>query len=167
MDLWHAVTNWVDRNRGVAFGLLLSVLACLCLVGCPITTTSLRDPGQKVTVAELEAEDIALTAGLEKRKVGIEADLASYNVDVHAHNAKVEAANADIERKAEWRAKIVETIGGIGTAAATGTLTPEAGVAAVIQLTTLFSALGLAYDNRRKDKVITAKSAAAESPSTG
>lgn len=157
MDILHSLTNWVDHNRGIVFALILSVLGSAVLVGCPITTQSLINPSEKVTVAELQSEDIVLTADMDKRKVQIEGLLGQYNVDVEAHNAKIELAQAEIQRKAEMRAKIVEIVGGLGTAAATGSLTPEAGVAAVLQLTTLLSTIGLVYDNRRKDKLITAK----------
>jgi len=148
MDALHAVLNWLDHNRYLAIGLLVAVLLSAGIVGCQPTTASLTTPGEKVTATELEREAVTVGADLAKRGASLEADVAAYN-------AALAAAAADIERQYAIRAAIVETVGSLGVAAAEGTISPAAGIGAIIQLLTLGAAGGLLLDNRRKDKVIT------------
>jgi len=107
-------------------------------------------------VVEFEGEVITLSAQLDKDAARIESDLTQHNIDIKAFNERVELGQDDINKKLERRATFVQTVGGVGQALISGQLTPQAGIAAVIQLVTLFGVVGLGYDNRRKDKRIVA-----------
>jgi len=154
MDVLHKALKWVDHNRGVTAALVLAILLCVALVGCPVTTASLVTPDKDVTVTEFEGEVITLSAQLDKDAAAIDASLTQHNIDVEAFNQRVDLGQEELTKKVELRTTVVNTIGGVGTALVSGTLTPQAGVAAVIQIATLLAAVGLGYDNRRKDKVM-------------
>jgi len=166
MDILHKALKWVDFNRGVVCSMLLALLLCIGLVGCPITTASLITPGSDVTVAEFQGEVITLSSQLDKSAAAIDASLTQHNIDVQAFNKRVELGQDAINKKVELRTEIVAVIGGAGTALLSGTLTPQAGVAAVLQIATLFAAAGLTLDNRRKDKVIAAKTSTTAPPAS-
>ena len=152
MDVLHKLLNVADHNRWLVVGLVAAVLVAAALIGCEPRTVSLRTPGERVTAAELEREAVAAAAELEARQ----AELAAA---VEAHNAAVAAAEDDLSRQIELRRGIVEAVGAVGAAAAGGTLTPAAGVAAMVQVLTLGAAAGAVADNRRKDRVIRDKAA--------
>ena len=150
----HSFLKFLDHNRYAVIGILLAVLAAAALTGCAITTASTMTPGEKVTATELSREVAVAEAGFAGRQADLEAGAAVLNADIEAHNTAVYDAHAELQRKAEFRATIVETVGALGLAATQGAISPAAGVGAIVQLLTLGAAGGLLADNRRKDRVI-------------
>lgn len=157
MDILHSVLKWVDYNRGLVISLVLGLIAATWMVGCDVKTGSLLDPARQVTGAQLDREITTLQEQLDKRSAAIKAQEAEYNADVIAANANITAANADLEAQAQLRLKLIEMAGGIGSAVASGGFTAPAAIGSVVQLLTLLTTGGLLYDNRRKDRVITAR----------
>jgi len=153
-DGLHSTLTFVDHNRYVVIGILLAMLLAAAVPGCQVTTASTLLAGEKVTGDELAREVAVAESDFAKRRAGLDAEATALNADIEAHNTTVEAAEADLQRKAEFRASIIETVGSLGVAAAEGTVNPAAGVGAIVQLLTLGAAGGLLADNRRKDKVI-------------
>jgi len=136
-DLWKAI----DHNRWLAFALTCALVLTIVFIGCAPKTGSIITPGKTVTQAELESEAL-----------GVESD---YDAAI----AKLKVARSDLAAKYAARRKVVEVVGALGTAAAGGTVNPLVGIAALIQLATVGAAAGAIVDNRRKDKVIKAKTA--------
>ena len=156
-DGLHSTLKIIDHNRYAVIGILLAVMVAATLTGCQVTTASTLTPGEHVTADELSREVAVAEAGFAKRHADLEAGAGALNADIDAHNATVETARSELQRKAEFRAAIVETVGSLGLAAAEGTVSPAAGVGAIVQLLTLGAAGGLLADNRRKDRVIQTK----------
>lgn len=157
----HSFLKFLDHNRYAVIGILLAVLAAAALTGCAITTASTMTPGEKVTATELSREVAVAEAGFAGRQADLEAGAAVLNADIEAHNAAVDSARSDLQQKAEFRATVIETVGALGLAATQGTISPAAGVGAIVQLLTLGAAGGLLADNRRKDRMITENAAPA------
>jgi len=143
MDMLHKALKWVDQNRYMAVAVILAVGLAVWLLGCQPMTASVRHPGEQVTAVELEREAALIES------------------DIQAQLKALEMARADIERQVALRAQAVEILGGLATAATTGTFTPATGINAGLTLLGLIG-LGAVADNRRKDKVIAEKSAAAK-----
>lgn len=154
MDVIHNGMKWADYNRGTLLGLILAVLACVWLVGCPATTQSLIRPGETVDAPALEREIITQQAAFDVESAAIAQRIAEYNTNVDAFNAKIEAAATHLQEQYEQRAAIVETLGSLVGSIASGGFSPAAGIGAVISLAGLGLAGGLGYDNIRKRKVI-------------
>lgn len=138
MDGLHAVLKWADHNRFLAGLLVVALLGVLAFAGCEPTTPSVLRPGEKVTTSQLQSE------------------AAQIDADYEAKAKQLEIAYTDLQSQYAKRQQIVGIIGALGQAAATGGLNPAAGVAGAIQVLTLAAAGGLALDNRRKDKQISA-----------
>jgi len=162
-DGLHSTLKIIDRNRYAVIGILLAAMVAAALTGCQVTTASTLTPGEQVTADELSREVAVADAGFATRRADLEAGAAALNADIEAHNTAVDAAESELQRKAEFRATIIETVGSLGMAAAEGTVSPAAGIGALVQLLTLGAAGGLLADNRRKDRVIDAETAATES----
>lgn len=142
MDALHAVTKWVDHNRYVALALVFGVLLSVGMLSCQPKTGSLIEPGKKVTAQEFAREALVVEA------------------DVKGKLAAIEVGLVDLTAQYELRAKGIELLAGLGNLAATGGLNPTTAAGAVLQLLTLVALGGGVLDNRRKDKVIAAKSSA-------
>ncbi len=135
MDAVHETAKVVDRKRYLILGMVLAALSCLWIVGCPATTHSVLNPGEKV-----DAEGLKMEA-----------------VEVEALVAKLEVAQADLQKKQEMRLKAVEMIGAAGQAIVAGQFTPAAGVSAGITLAALFLGAGAIADKKRTDAVLKKK----------
>ena len=136
MDFLNKLLKVADHDRWKVIGLLLGILAAVAIVGCQPTTGSVLNPGEKVARAELASEAATLKAQAE------------------ANVAKIEAGFADLDKQAEFRADVINTLGGLATAAAEGTISPTAGIASIVNLALLGLAGGGIIDGRRKDKLI-------------
>lgn len=141
MDLLHKLTNLIDRDRGKFFGLLLALLISGCIVGCQPKTLSIDGSGRTVTQTEFTREVATAQAQLEAQAKTLESNATE--------------GQADLNRQAQLRADIINGLGTVATAAATGTLNPAAGVGSIVSIALLGVAGGAALDSRRKDKVIT------------
>lgn len=159
MDISHKILVWLDHNRHLALALGIALCLVIGLASCAPKTGSLLFPEVRVSAAQLDTEVITVETDLQKRAIEITALQEKYNADVAAANKRIETAKADIKSQKEMRIKLVEIAGALGTAAAAGTINPAAGIAAAIQVVTLLAAGGAVLDNRRKDKIITAKKA--------
>ena len=135
MDALHTAFNWLDHNRYMAVAVVLAVSLAIWLVGCQPMTQSVLHSDQTVTANELERE------------------AAIIDGEIQVKLKALELARADIERQVALRAQAVEILGGLATAASTGTFTPAAGINGAITFLGLIG-LGAVADNRRKDKVI-------------
>jgi len=141
MDGLHKALKWIDHNRYLSTALVVALLIAVAFAGCQPTTQSVLNPGEKVTAVELQREAAVIKA------------------DYKAKLKSLEVAKADLEQQYELRQQIVGVVGALGQTAAGGGLTPTAGIAGAVQLLTLAAAGGALVDNRRKDKIIKAKSA--------
>lgn len=148
MDLWHKILNFLDHERGKVIGLVIAALLASWIVGCQPTTTSTLDPERTVTPPELAREVVITQGGFDKRADVLNADIATYN-------QTVEVAEADLEAKFALRTKIIEVVGGLGTAIATGGFSAPAAIGSIIQLAMLGLVGGSVVDTVRKNKVIT------------
>lgn len=154
MDLLHTVVKWAEHNRWLVLSLVVALALSSWIIGCQPKTTSLLDPDKQVPAATLEREAVVIEAGLAKQVATLRQLEAAYNADVVKMNASIEMAQADIKRQVELRLKFIEVLGGIGSAVASGGLTAPAAVGSAVQVLTLLAAGGLAFDTRRKSKVI-------------
>ncbi len=138
-DLIHDAMKWIDHNRylAIAFVIGSGIVIAMFLSGCVPTATY---DGQ-------EHDAITLAAEGDKIAARHASEIAEY-----------EAAAGVIGKKAERNKQINNVIGSLGTAVLSGTLTPQAGLAAGLQVITLLTAGGLVIDNKKKDKVIKIKS---------
>ncbi len=143
-DIVHRAANFADHNRGLCAGLALAAAAALWLGACQPRTQSLLDPARRVTAGELQRE------------------LAQVESEYAARLRAGEAALRDLQAQYESRARVAQLAGGAAALAVGGDLTPSALVGSLLQFLTLFGAAGLAYDNRRKDRVIAGRSAGAK-----
>lgn len=84
--------------------------AAAALTGCQATTASTLRLGEKVTADELSREIAVTEADFAKRRAALEASAPALNADIEAHNATVESAQAELQRKAEFRATIIDTV---------------------------------------------------------
>jgi len=147
MDVLHKLLTTLDHNRWAVGLTIVAVMISAGLIGCQPETQSLVDPQRRVSADELAREASTLRASLQKRQAEVTADTA-------ALAEQAEIAEADIMRQMELRKTVIETLGGIGTAVAKGSLDTASGVGAVMQLTLLAIAGGGVIDRRRKDDVI-------------
>lgn len=148
MDVWHKILNFLDHERGKVIGLAVAALLAAWIVGCQPTTTSTLDPERTVTPSGL-AREVAITQGtFDKRADVLDADIATYN-------RKAEIAGVELEDKIALRVKIVEVVGGIGTAVATGGFSAPTAISAILQVVMLGLAGGAVVDTVRKNRVIT------------
>ncbi len=154
MDVFNKALKFVDHQRGLCVGLLLTVIVAVGLFGCDPKTASIFDPVRLVTASQLQREVAKAQAGFDKKAALIAQLAAELDADVESTNAEVEAAVADLERKAAHRKKIIETIGGIGTAFATGGVSTPAAISSVMQLALVGLAGGAGYDSLRKNRLI-------------
>ena len=138
-DIVHDVMKWIDHNRylAIAFVIGSGIIIAMLLGGCVPTAT----------YDGIEHDAITLAAEGDKIAARHASEIADY-----------EAAGSIIANKTERNNQINEILGSLGTAALSGTITPQAGLAAGFQLMTLLGAGGLLIDNKKKDKVIIAKS---------
>lgn len=144
-DMMHRLANFVDHNRGLCAGVALAGIVGLAVAGCEPRTQSVLDPARHVTARELRRE------------------VAQVESDYATRLRAADLAREDLQSQFEFRARVVQLTGGLASLASGGDLTPSALLGSILQLLTLFSTAGLAYDNRRKDRVIAAKGNGADS----
>jgi hypothetical protein len=135
-DVMHRLANFVDHNRGLCAGMALAGVVAIAMAGCQPRTQSVLDPARRVTARELHRE------------------VAQVESDYAARLRAAELAREDLRAQFDLRARVVQLTGGLATLAGGGDLSAPALFGSLLQLLTLFSTAGLAYDNRRKDRVI-------------
>jgi len=167
-DYLHELLKMLDHDRyAILLPVMVLVLGALVLVpalSCAGPKTfSIKDPGKKVTSAELNREVIEEKARLDLEKAGIEkartncstdytAKVESYNVQVQALNEKAEVAQAVIVAKQEQAMVVLETI---DTAVKTYVPAPFAApISLVLGLAGAAFGIGKRGDTARKDAVI-------------
>ncbi len=147
MDWFHSMTKWIDYNRGVVVGIILTVVFVAIMAGCQITTPSPVNPGTQVTAAELQIEATAAISRLDKQQAVLDAER-------EALAEGLAVAEADLQAKTEQRQALIEGVAGIGTMVAEGSVSTPSIIGAVTQLGLLLVGGGAMLDNRRKDTVI-------------
>jgi hypothetical protein len=155
-DLLHKVLEVIDHNRYTVISAALFVALMLGItgvVGCDATTTGITN-GAPVTRQVFDRQVIESEKNLTVQRIGLENAVAAFNAEIEAFNARVEAGYDDLERKEVFRAEVINTVGGVITTAAEGTLNPAALIPIGIGLLGGALGLGTAADNRRKDAVI-------------
>ena len=152
-DLWHKFLKFLDYERGKVVGVLMGIGIVVFVYGCGL---EIRSPftGKKVDRASFNVEVMNLDTDLSAEKVRIENQLALYNEAVNTRNAKTELGESEFKVQEEIRATFIEKVGGIAMAFASGTITPGAGIAAAVQLSTILGLGGAAVDSFRKNKKI-------------
>lgn len=154
MDLWHKVLKWLDYNRGVAVGLVITIVAAVWIVGCQPKTTSLLASDRVVTAKELGREVVIVQQQLDTEGVYLGAKIDEHNAKVEAANKSIELAEADLAEQIEMRKQIIEVVGGLGTVIASGGLTAPAAIGSIMQLALLGLAGGASVDIVRKNRII-------------
>jgi len=140
-DWFHSLVKFLDYNRGVVLGLLITIALAGWLVGCDVTTTSIFNPEAKVTAIQLQNE------------------ISNFKSDMLAKEALIETALDDLEQKTNLRKQVIETIGGLGVGLASGTVTPAGAISSVVSLLLLGATGGLTLDVVRKNRVIASQKA--------
>lgn len=140
-DMMHRLANFVDHNRGLCAGMALAAVVAAAIAGCEPRTQSVFDPARRVTARELQRE------------------VARIESDYSARLRAAEIAREDLQAQLDLRSRLVQLTGGLASLASTGDLTAPTLLGSLLQLLTLFSTAGLAYDNRRKDRVIAERNA--------
>lgn len=135
-DMMHRLANFVDHNRGVCAGVALAGVVAAAIAGCEPRTQSVLDPARRVTARELQRE------------------VAQFESDYASRLRAAELAREDLQAQFDFRARVVQLTGGLASLASNGDLSAPTLLGSLLQLLTLFSTAGLAYDNRRKDRVI-------------
>ena len=155
MEIWHRITNWIDHNRGVFFGIVFAVLLGGWIIGCQA-----KMPGL------VEDEPVILEvfrAQVDRAELDIKNQIAAHHLTgenlqatVDALNAKVEYTEEGFAKKIEFNRAVVEFGGGIiSTLISGGTIDAADKVGGFITLLLGAGVLGLAVDNNRKDRKIT------------
>lgn len=165
-DLWHSITTFVDYNRFVVLGLLVAVLAAGAFLGCQPRTDSLIVPGTRITATQLDQEVAAINQTLQTKAAKIEADQSALAAEETAIQAKVNAAGEDLAQQVEIRKAVVNTLATVAVDAANGTVTPAGAIQGIVSLLLMGATAGLAADNLRKSRVISAQKNAAATVTT-
>ena len=139
-DLWHSLIKITDHDRHKMFGIVLALLIAGWVAGCNAKTLSVTGSGEQVTQTQFTREVAAAEANLTAQ------------AETLAANAQ--EGQADLDRQNALRAKIINTVGAVATAATTGTLNPAAGVGSLVAVLLAGVAGGSVMDSRRKDKLI-------------
>lgn len=153
-DYWHDITNWLDHNRGLFAAALLASAAAVYLLGCEATVDSLVAPGRQVNRPQLIAEIHKLDDDLTQRRQHLEAQLADFNLDIEAFNRNADAAIETLEAREQFRTHIINTLGGFAIQAAEGAFNPISALTTLVGILGAATAIGVGYDNRRKNQVI-------------
>jgi hypothetical protein len=154
MDLTHKVLQWLDYHRWTVIAVLAAVFLAVALVGCEPRTESLTTPGKRVTAYELTREIGASQATFDTRRARLEADASGLNAEIVATNSRIESAQADLEHQVALRQQIVQTVGALGAAVASGGFTAPAAINAVVTLLLGGLAAGAGIDLVRKNRII-------------
>ena len=158
-DWLHKLTDWIDHNRYTFIGGLVGVVLLIYSAACQPTTIS-PITGDSVTRGELDyqvgekAKELRVLSA--ESKAAYEASLA----ELTTLGDNVKPAYDDLERKETAIAEAYNLVTGLATTAAgswAGPLGTALGIAGI-----LFG-VGVKADNVRKDAVITAKTAEADS----
>lgn len=154
-DMLHNLLKYVDHNRYavssiVAFIVIMAMI--LGTIGCDVTTQGLHNG--PVTRTEFDRQVITAERDLTLGRIELERAVLAFNAEVAAFNSRVEMGYEDLEKKEAFRAEVINTIGGVITSAAEGTLNPTALIPIGIGLFGGLVGLGMGADNRRKDRVI-------------
>ncbi len=137
MDYLHKVLKWVDHNRYKAFVLVVVVAVSVWLVGCEPMTSSVVD-------------------GRPVAEVAFETEVATKQAEHKVFLSKTKIGRADLQKQREVRQEAFDVLGGVVTAAATGTLTPQNAVGSAITMLGLIG-IGAIADKRRLDKKVEKK----------
>jgi len=131
--MWESVKKWLDHNQGMAVATVISIFLCVFVYGCESTVASLVTPGEKVNRVELQAELVTEQARL--------------SAELKALKAQAAAKAQSLDKQD----KLKQGIAQIGLAVAQGGEVNPIGIATSILA---LAGIGLAVDNRAKDKVI-------------
>ena len=155
-DWFHDMLKKVDHDRwtillpAAVVGLVL--LMFLPYFGCSFKTDSLRDPGKKVTLVQLQSEIQKSTLELDTEWASIQKQVQTYNAKKAALAEQGKLRQADLIAKQEQAQVMLETVGNLIQAYAP----PPIGSVAAIGIGLLGTALfaGKKLDTSRKDQII-------------
>lgn len=153
MDILNKILTLIDHERGKIIGTVLAVCVFAGVYGCESKTT-IDDGKTKVTRTELHQKVVTLTTGYENQRKLILASVEQLNADIAAFNQKVTLAESDLDKQDAVKAQILTTLGGIGTAAATGGITAPVAIGSIMQLALLGFGAGAVVDQTRKNALI-------------
>ncbi|HUV66053.1 MAG TPA: hypothetical protein VMW24_19310 [Sedimentisphaerales bacterium] len=137
--MWESIKTWLDHNQGLAVAAVISIGLCVFCYGCESRVASLTTPGQKVNRAELQVE--------------LQTEQARLSTQLDALQTKAAAKEQSLDKQDELKQGIAQ----IGLAVAQGGEINPVGIAVSILG---LAGIGLAVDNRAKDKVIKVQKAA-------
>jgi hypothetical protein len=146
IDFWHGILKWIDHNRWVVLGMVLTVMILLH-AGCQSKTASIFNPDQEVTRQQLNAEG-------DRAQAEIDVLWATLEVKMDTYSSALEAGHDDLDAKDEKKAQVSAFLGGLATSAVEGTFNPLQAVTSGVSLAALLVGGGAMLDNRRKDKII-------------
>lgn len=136
MEKPQSLLTWVEHNKATAIGLAIAISFCILFMGCQSKGNSIINPGEKVTLNELNSEVIQVQN------------------EYDAKIAQAELSLKEIKRKDKLKAKAVNVLGSVAQLAIDGTLSPTTGLAAMLTLIGGAGGVGLVVDNRKKNKII-------------
>ena len=158
MDVFYKGWKWVEHNPYVTICVIVALAAVGGLVGCKATTGSLLgepgQPAQQVTRPAFERDVIKVGQQFSARKVALQAEIATLNTEIAAANANIESGRAHLDSQDEFRAGIVQFVGGALADAADGNVNVGGLVTSGLLLLTAGAGIGRAADNARKDAKI-------------
>jgi len=153
MDIVHEATKAVDHNRYTVIALAIVVAVAVWVGGCTSKTLSVvpdkAAKGIKVSRDELRAETVAVQANFEAQ--------------VKTFEARVESAVADLDKQDAFKAAVVNALPDLAALVGVPPAATDT-VSGLLGLTGVGTALGLFFDNRRKDRKIAKKKDDAQVP---
>lgn len=156
-DFLHALLQWVDYNRYIACGALVTAALLVTLTACEPKAVSPFD-GQRVTQTTLEAQVQAYQAKLDGQvktaELTYQQTLAQLEADAASYQAHAQAAVEDIQRRKQALQLAMESLAQLTSAAAGPEYASMIGSAVGIAGVLLGTAA--AADSRRKDQIILA-----------
>ncbi len=133
MEVLKKIWKWVDHNQGWAFAMVIVIGLGVWVYGCESQVASLQNPAVMVKRSELVLELETVTASLSQQ--------------MEVLNAKAEIRFEELDKQDELKQKLF----GLATeSAVTGIIDPTK----IIALVGWLLGVGIAVDNRSKDKVI-------------
>jgi len=144
--MFQKIWKTIEHNRYVAMFAVVYLVLLGWVIGCSPHTRSIVD-GRAVDAVTFEQEASDLGSRLQ-------ADIAAVNAEIESYTAKVEIGRDDLQRQAERRKLIVETLGAAIRDVASGSVDPLNAMLSLLMLGGAGLGLSAAGDNRRKDKRI-------------
>jgi len=159
-DVLHSVLKKIDYSRWTVLGLVVATVVTIALLGCNPTMPGLTIDAKPVSqdVFMLQAENAK--TDLASRVADWENAGKKLEIETNALAITVGSINEGFAKKFEWRQKIVDAVGGVIIAAASGGTIGIGSIAATfVPLAIGLAGAGAYRDKKRTDGELAAKKA--------